>query len=394
MMNDIDRRSLLRGGIAAATVAAAGWAAPAPAAAAPLGLPRPRLATSFGPNGTHFPMDAPWLGARATTEIEVAADWTAIANAVRSLRAAQVAGGAVIRVRPGTLPGAGAGSSSPSVLSSVGDPSWSRNVLICPRDGFGTVVVASQGIRLDMCARLALFGFVSSGSFVLTNCAKLAIGWSRFDGANITRGGSTLAFYELVLGFRYNAEDTAGMRPTGTTVMSDITRHGCVFGPSVKPANSSAHCDTIQLEGTGTGAFGPFTSVDCVDYGSSNAAFLLHDRLSRAELRHCMVLADELPWKVFPPRSGDYRGQPNAFAGGCRDVRAYDSVIVGPIGRVGFTQVHNTTLSYRPQAAQLPRVSGAWRVDTVASQWSASDIMSQQVLGDYSAASLAALWRW
>lgn len=397
-MNVIDRRALLLGGVAATTVATGGWKSPAQAATMPrsaaLGLPRPHPVTSFGPNGTHYPASAPWLGETANTEIEVAAHWTEIANTIRSLTSAQVAAGVVIRVRPGMLPGGGAGSSSPAVLSRLGELSWSRNVVLCPRDGFGTVGIASDGIRLDMCARLSLFGFVSAGSLALTNCANIDIGWSRFDGANITRGGANLAFYELVLGFRYEAEDTVGIRPTGTTQMSHIARFGCLFGPSVKPDGSAAHCDTIQLEGTGTGTFGPFISVDCVDYGSSNAAILLHDRLNRAEFHHCMVLAGELPWRIFPLRQDDYRGIPNAFAGGCRDVRAYDSVIVGPIGRIGFTQVHNTTLSYRPQVMQAPRASGAWVVDTETSQWSASDIMSHQVVGDYSTASMAALWHW
>jgi len=386
------------GGLAATTMTTSGWSRPGQVDVAGqstlVGTPRPQPLTSYGPNGTHYPEAAPWLGAEAATEIEVAADWTAIADSIRSLSPAQVAAGVVVRVRPGTLPGAGAGSSSPAVLSQVGDVSWPRNVVICPRDGFGTVVVASTGIRMDMCARLSFFGLVSSGSFAMTYCANMDIGWSRFDSANITRGGARLSFYELVLGFRHDAEDTLGVRPTGATPMTDISRYGCVFGPSVKGRSSAAHCDTIQLEGTGTGTLGPFTSVDCVDYGSSNAAFLLHDQLTRAEFRHCMVLADELPWQVFPLRSGDYLGRPNAFAGGCQDVRAFDSVIVGPIGRMGFTHVHNTTLSYRPQPLQEPRVSGGWIVDTSTAAWTKSDIMSQHELLDYSAQSLATLWRW
>ena len=175
---------------------------------------RPVETSSYGPNGTHYPLDVPWPGDAAPTDMTAECEWVDIARKVQSLTPDEVAGGVVIRVKPGTLPGAGAKSSSEPALGGIGDAEWTRNVLICPRDGFGSVEIAATGIRLDQCARLSFFGFVSSGGFALTQCADIQIGWSRFDSANITRGGSALAFYELVLGFRRNPEDTSGIRPT------------------------------------------------------------------------------------------------------------------------------------------------------------------------------------
>ncbi|MCC2034036.1 hypothetical protein [Microbacterium allomyrinae] len=413
MAHEVDRRGFLVGGLLLTAVVTAGCApqrrpavasppsstaatatpeAP-PATAPPAADGRPVPQTSFGPNGTHYPEQTPWLGAAAATDLIVDCDWTAIAEAITALSATQVADGVVLRVKPGTLPGGGANSSSEAVLANAGDGAWTRHVAICPRDGVGSVTI-SAGIRLDKCSWLALFGFVSPEAFALTQCASIQIGWSRFDAANITRGGTDLAFYELVLGFRYNDEDTVGIRPTEQYAMTGISRYGCVFGPSVKAADSGAHCDTMQLEGTGTGTFGPFTSVDCVDYGSSNAALLLHTQVTLAEFRHCMVLGEELPWLVFPLRPGDYEGTPNAFAGGCQDVRAYDSIIAGPIGSMGFTRVEGTTLSYQPQASQEPRVSGTWDVDTSVARWTKADIMSRQSIPDYETDTLAGIWTW
>ena len=355
---------------------------------------RPSTETSYGPNGTHYPADLPWLGEAAAVEMVAECAWTDIERIVQGLDAATVAEGVVIRVKPGTLPGNGAGSSAPPVLAGVGDPSWTRNVLICPLEGFGSVTVATTGARLDQCARLSLFGLVSAGTLVMTQCAAMQIGWSRFNGMSITRGARDIALFELVLGFRQDENDTVGIRPIDELEMVNISRHGCVFGPSVKPADSGAHCDTMQLEGTGSGPFGPLSSVDCVDYGSSNAAELLHTQVSLAEYQHCLILGGQLPWQVYPLRPGDYQGDPNAFAGGCQDVRLTDCVVAGAVGKMGFTQVQNSTLSYPPVDKQQPRDSGAWTVDEGVAGWDRATIMSMQEIPDYEIPTLRALWAW
>ncbi|MCR2808885.1 MULTISPECIES: hypothetical protein [unclassified Microbacterium] len=407
MPPDINRRSLFRGSLILATagVLASCSALPAPrptpshtAAPTPAPVPsasrRPATTRSYGPNGTHYPEDLPWLGDTAALELVAECDWIDIARKVEALDAPTVAAGVIIRVKPGTLPGGGAGSSARPVLAGVGNAGWARNVLICPLEGFGSVTTAAGGIRFDQCARLSFFGFQSAGTVTMTRCVGLQLGWSRFDGMNITRGARDIALYELVLGFRQSADDTAGIRPTEAFEMTNFTRHGCVFGPSVKPDGSDAHCDTIQLEGTGTGPFGPFLSVDCVDYGSSNAAELLHTRLVLADYQHCMILGGQLPWRVFPLRSGDYEGDPNAFAGGCQDVRLTDCVVVGAIGRMGFTQVHSSTLSYNPVSEQQPRDSGSWDVDGDSRDWNRDEIMARQSIPDYEIDTLRSIWAW
>lgn len=353
----------------------------------------PAAVASFGPNGTHYPSALPWLGDTAATELVVDADWGAIRSAIESLSAAAVAAGVAIRVKPGTLKGRGSGSSREPVLGGLGSPDWKRNVLICPRDGYGTVTV-TDGARIDKCHRLSIFGISGPDSgLVLTECSDLQLGWCRWSAMGITRGGARIDLYEVVLGFRRDPEDTFGIRPTDSHKMVDISRYGCAFGPSVKPDGDKAHCDTAQLEGTGNGEFGPYMSYDCVDYGSSNAVTVLHDAVTRAEYHHCMVLGNTLPWEIFPLEAGDYRGEPNAFSGGAQDVRLYDSVVCGAIGRLGYTRVLNTLLSYEPQSSQQARTEGSWTVDTSVARWSAEEIR-KRTGSDYSDTSLAGFWRW
>lgn len=355
---------------------------------------RPAPRTSFGANGTHFPSDLNWPGEVAALDIEVECGWEEIARGVRGLTAAEVARGVTIRVQPGTLPGGGGRSSSQAVLTRAGNQEWTRNVLIVPRDGFGSVLVASEGIRLEQCARLSFFGFLSEGSFTLTRCVDMQVGWSRFSGAGVTRGARNIGLYELVLGFRRGQDDTMGFRPTEAFEMTGLQRHGCVFGPSVKVAEDSAHMDTVQLEGTGAGSFGGYESTDCVDFGSSNSVYVLHDRLSYASFAHCMILGGQLPWTIFPLSPGDYAGDPNAFSGGCLDVRLRDSIVVGPIGSLGYTSVVDTRLSYQHVESQAPSGSGAWTVDPSIAAWGGADIMAVQDIPDYENSTLEALWAW
>lgn len=369
-------------------------ATPDPSPTTATGSARPETLRSYGPNATHFPPETPWPGDIAANEVVAECDWGAISRRVNGFTAAQVAEGAIVRVKPGQLPGGGSGSSSTPVLANVGDQEWTRNVLIVPLEGFGSVTISERGMRLEQCARLSLFGFVSEGGYVLTRCVDIELGWSRYSAGNITRGARNVGMYELVLGFRRNADDTAAARPTETYEMTGITRHGCVFGSSVKPDGSDAHCDTFQLEGQGTGPFGPVRSVDCVDYGSSNSTFMLHPRLVSAEFDHCLLLGGQLPWQIFPLQAGDYAGEPNAFSGGCEDVRLKDSIVAGAVGSVGFTVVTGTRLSYAPVASQQPSQEGSWDVDPAIAGWGAAEIMSLQSVPDYSDETLAALWRW
>jgi hypothetical protein len=363
------------------------------AVARPTSIP-PTVAQSYGPNGAHYPDDVGWLGNAAPHELEADCSWPSITGAFRSLKPSEIAEGATIRVRPGTLIGAGAGSSKPPVLSSLGDIAGVGQVLVCPRDGYGSVRVEGQGIRIDNCHGLALFGIDGPDvEAYFTSCSRLSVGWGIWSGMSFTRFGRDIALYEVVLGFRRGEDDTFAVRPTDGGSMTDLRRFGCVFGPTVKNEASEAHCDTIQLERTGSGEFGPFTSVDCVDFGSSNAVVQAHDRLSTLQYEHSLILGGTLPWTIFPLQPGDYVGDPNGFSGNCMDVRLSDSTVNGAVGRTNFTRVVGSTIGYPVVASQQPTVEGAWGVDPGVARWSGDDIRA--VAGtDFSRESLSSNWTW
>jgi hypothetical protein len=404
MDSGFSRRSLLQLGLALPVLTLAACVpgpAPAPTIATPTPTPskdvqpRPVVAGSFGANGTHYPDDLPWLGDVGAHEVEVDCSWAAIASAVRGIKPSEWEAGAIIRVRPGILVGGGAGSSKPAVLSGLGDMEGTGQVIICPRDGYGTVRVEQQGIRIDNCHGLAIFGIDGPDvEAYLTNCSRITMGWGIWSGMSLTRAGLDIALYEIVLGFRQSETDTFAIRPTDGLPFSNISRYGCVFGPSVKPDGSEAHCDTIQLERTGSGDFGPFVSVDCIDLGSSNAVVQAHDRLSSLEYQHSLVLGGQLPWTVYPLQPGDYAGDPNAFSGNCMDVRVLGgSVVNGPVGRTNFTVVTDSTIGYPVADSQQPVVEGTWAIDPGVSAWSGDQIRSLAGT-DFSRASLSANWIW
>jgi hypothetical protein len=406
-VSKITRRSLVQLGVSAPLLLLSGCAVPdrprshtpkptrtSRAAPTPASTSRPETVASYGPNGTHYPQDAPWIGQKAANDLEVDCSWEAIAQAITALTAAKVAAGTVIRVRPGTLIGGGAGSRRTPVLAGLGHAEWKRSVVVCPRDGYGSVKVLEQGLRVDRCTRIALIGFAGGDvEFYATNCSYFTLGWSQWSGLSFTQSGANLALYEIVLGFRRAPDDTFAVRPTLTNEMTDLSRYGCVFGPSVKPADSGSHCDTSQLERTGSGAFGPYTSTDCVDFGSSNSVILIQDAVSMAQFDHCLMLGQQLPWQIYPLQPGDYQGNPNAFAGSGRDVRLSDTIVCGPIGRTGFTRVVNSTLSYQPVASQQPSVEGAWNVDPSIAAWTADDI-ANVVGSEITTAAFTSHWDW
>jgi hypothetical protein len=401
----VSRRSLLQFGIALPVLLTASACVPsdgthptATATPTPTATRKasaaPATEASYGPNGTHYPESLQWIGGVAENEIEVACSWAAITSAIRALRPSQWAAGVIVRVRPGVLVGGGAGSSKPPVLSNLGALDGTGQVLICPRDGYGTVRVEQQGVRIDNCHGLAIFGIDGPDvEMYVTSCSRISIGWGIWSGMSLTRSGRDIALYEVVLGFRRSETDTFAVRPTDGGPMTDLTRYGCVFGPSVKAAGSGAHCDTIQLERTGSGDFGPFTSVDCTDFGSSNAVIQAHDRLSLLEYRHSLILGGQLPWTVYPLQAGDYAGDPNAFSGNCLDVRLNGSVVNGAVGRTGFTSVVGSSIGYGVQASQEPTVEGSWAIDPGIAAWNGDQVRS--VAGtDFSRPALSSKWKW
>ena len=139
-MPPISRRTALAALLSAAPVLMAGCgldrSAATPGAASASGAPhraaRPHTASpataslgvlstaEFGPTGRHWPSRTPALTDTFDFTIEVNATWAAIADGIKQAIAKAPKGKTRVLVKPGVLPGFGAGSSKTPVLKNVG----------------------------------------------------------------------------------------------------------------------------------------------------------------------------------------------------------------------------------------------------------------------------------
>ena len=167
-MNSISRRSFVGFLSAAPLFAASAFLAPQIASAATV------TSTRFGPDGSHWPSRTPRPTDVFDRTVEVDCSWTAIANAITSLRTIAPNGNVRILVRPGRLAGNGAGSSSKPVLQGIGQTGRGRRILIMPRDGSASVSFDAP-IRLDRVMGVSFVGFWTfPSSLVLTGVSKEA----------------------------------------------------------------------------------------------------------------------------------------------------------------------------------------------------------------------------
>ena len=134
---------------------------------------RPTVVPSYGPNGTHWPAHTPWIGDTAAKIIVVDCTWKAIETAIVSVTDAEAAAGVHIKVRPGSLPGNGVSSGSTPVMKTrIGKQTWTQNVLVSPRDGWGTVkVTASAGARIREMYGVTI-ARIDATEILLTNCSR------------------------------------------------------------------------------------------------------------------------------------------------------------------------------------------------------------------------------
>ena len=227
---------------------------------------------SFGPNGTHWPSDTPRTG--HTHVIDVACSWAAIQSAIGSVTSQQASEGLVIRIAPGSLAGSAETTSSTgaAALQNVGSDSWTRKVLVVPRDGYGTVTTGShkfQNVRGVTFAR-----FVGE-SWMLRDCGNFNLAHTRLN-----KGLKTFAdtmnvvncnIYEVaMLNSRADEEDSCQYRAANANQIRQCIWEGCYLAPLFRPVGSSSHLDTLQM--FGNGYYRGLTLRDCLFFGSNNCA--------------------------------------------------------------------------------------------------------------------------
>lgn len=368
-MNDISRRAFV--GLLSATplVAASAFLVPQSASAATV------MSTRFGPDGSHWPSRTPRPTDAFDRTIECDCTWAAIANAISSLRTVAPNGNVRILVRPGTLAGNGAGSSSKPVLQGVGQTGRGRRILIMPRDGSASVSFDAS-IRLDRVMGVSFVGFWTfPGSLVLTGVSDFAWAWSKGRAFNVssneTAAVSGVEFVECVTPESQLTESDAWATRTAGSTVTDLSITGCYIASMYKPSGSSAHLDTYQL--SGTHALRNVVMKDTVIFASTNAAFIPTELASGVRFEHCLVVAGTRMLQRYPLPTGaksSTTGAPQAANGSGTNgvMAARDSIMIGSVPGV-WASVEN---SFTPATTTYSN-SGGWTSDptlsTVDSAW-------------------------
>lgn len=313
----------------------------------------------FGPTGTHWPARTPTRKDRFAFVVEADPTWSSIAAAIERANAVAPNGNAAILVRPGTLPGFGAGSTAKPVLSNVGSARRKTRVLISPRDGVGSVTF-SASIRLDRVRGVTFLGFwLAPYSLVLSAVQDFSWAWSKGQAFNITGNSSEpTADVDLVECVTPEARaadgDTWAFRTAGQRI-DRVAVIGSYIAPSYKAAGSSAHVDTLQLSGS-EGMSG-IVFRDTAIFASTNAAFIGYPGASDILFDSSLVVGGRYMLDRFPLPEGANNftsGYPSAVNGsGTVDIlSASGSTFYGPLRGTWKTVSGSTVIG-----AQAPSVA-------------------------------------
>lgn len=386
-MNDISRRTAATLLAGAPVLALLGCTAPRarpqtavpttqPASWITLAKPAPASAPEYGPTGAHWPARTPQPGEKLNLSIEVDCSWSAIASAITTAVAKQPKGKVAILVRPGILPGFGAGSTAKPVLKGVGAKGRPYRILVTPRDGAGTVT-HSDSLRLELVSGVSFVGFWPfPNSVVISACTDVSWAWSKVQALNITANSSAptdgIDLVECVTPqAQLKDSDTWGFRTVDQS-MTNISMIGCYVSPSYKAAASSAHCDSLQLSGSlpVTG----LTIQDTVIFASTNAGVIPSGGSTGILFDHSLVVGGDKMLLRYPLPDGANAftsGYPLAVngTGSVDQLSSVSSIFLGGVQGT-WLNVEDTQVSGKTQ----PRTtSGAFTVDsalsTVDGEW-------------------------
>jgi hypothetical protein len=305
----------------------AGWAAVSaddgqpniPPAPVPVPIPqkkgRPSPIPSYGPNGTHWPEKTPWVNDDVPTVIEVESSWSEVKKAIQGLTDDQVNHDVKILVPPGPLVGQGGAESSFPVLDTVGRTTWDRNVLVMPRDGFGSVQITGLAARFRKVHGVTFAMFDGMG-ITRSGCTNNTLAWCRLNSHRTTGLNGQVTkhsdLYEVVIpGARVADIDPAGFASgypgaTGSANenawLRDCEMVGSYCAPNWVPVGGIGHNDSLQFYGAGV--YGGFELRDTALFGSNNCALqiggwsagfdaLWPDMDYFLKLNHCLLVGPQ-----------------------------------------------------------------------------------------------------
>lgn len=334
------------------------------------GGPPPGGGASYGPDGTHWPTDTPQAG--HVHVVDVAASWSAIATAINAVTPTQAAEGVLIRVAPGTL-----GEGTSVIPGGAGSSAWPQNVLVQPRDGWGTTNLGSDttivGVHGVTFAR-----FNVGGRLKLTDCSHTNWCWSKVGvGLRTYAVGETVVdcnIYEAVLpNAVVSTEDSIGYAAVYPGVINGNAWVGCYAAPLFRPEGSSAHLDTFQMFGTGGGDYRGLTFIDSALFGSSNCALQLgggEGDTPYLTLDHSLVVSQAMAvqTRYSPAPVGavePYTAQAINGAGEPYELRASnETVVLGSMHVTEWASVTDSTTSHDAAPVNNPSLVGGWVYDS------------------------------
>lgn len=336
----------------------------------------PYLSTGvFGPDGSHWPANT-LRPAEARHQVDVACTWQAIQSALADVSADQAAAGTHIRVAPGELPGFGASNGSRPVLEAVGDPAWKRNVLVAPRDGWGTVTITDPA-RLRQVEGVT-FARINGAFVLLADCART--NWAQ---SKVTVGLRMVATqgvvtacnaYEVVMPVaKVDISDPMGFAASDGATLKDSEWVGCYAAPVFRPKGAKDHIDTLQMYGDGI--YRGLVIRDSTLFGGLNAALQLGGtRPSDPDLGtpfmtldHSILLSQQASIQVrYPiPDGGEAptAGQAINGAGEEWNLHASKAFVLGSMYTTKWGTVKDSYVSYDKAPTNNPAREGGWIYD-------------------------------
>ena len=358
---------------------------------------------SYGPNGTHWPANTPSFDASFGRVIDVACTWDAIGKAIGSVTEAQIASGVHIRVAPGTLPGFGSSSGSKPALQSLGRVTATKNILVSPKNGWGTVTIADD-VRIRG-VKGVTFARINGRSVLLTDCSrtnwaqsKVSVNFRMTASSGVVRQCNA---YEVVMPeAKVDISDPFGYAAGSNSMITESIWEGCYCAPVFRPAGASDHIDTIQMYGNG--GYRGLTIRDSVLFGSLNSALQLGGPKADdpdlgtpfLTLDHSILTSQVIAMQVrYPLPNGAYAptlGQAINGSGEAKQLFAKDSYVFGSLYTTQWGTVENSFTAYNKAPMNNTAVSGGWVYDpamaTVAASW--FDARSPKPTDDY----LRSIW--
>jgi hypothetical protein len=413
-MPGVDRRSLLGWAaigpliplVGCAPSRGANGSSPTPTSTPPTTSTTPRQelpedvdGKPFGPDGTHWPNHTPKPG-RARTTVEVDCRWDRIAEALAQVQPTESAAGLELVVKPGVLEG----QTGRDVLAHLGSTEWSRNVLVTPRDGWGSVTMTGD-TRLRAVHGVTFARFTAD-AVGLADCSRTALAQSKLNqGLRIYAEAGDVrdcSVYEAVVpAMKVEEKDPFAYAAAAGATLADSIWEGCYGAPVYRPMGSKAHLDTFQM--FGAGFYRGLTLRDTVLFGAHNSALQLggvhHQDPGRGTpfvtLDHSLLIAQTAAdtsrypapeGAELPPRDQVING-----AGEPGELHATRSVVIGTLYTTQWGKVSRSYTSNERVVEGNRARRGGWRYDPELNGPSAQfiDRLSPKCDDKY----LASIWR-